>query len=451
MKPALIFAIFFLFVALLITPTSAQSSITVTKYSGNPIYNENGAKNVRWPVVQYQGGVYYLFYSHAGGATDSYLATSSDGLHFTLQGYALKRDPNGGAWDGGFIEVHTVFKYDATRWIMYYCGNPSAGYWHIGCAFSTDLITWSKYSGNPILGDSPTAADPCVIRTSAGAYLMYYANYDARSTWQIALAISNDGLSWSKYGTVLTYQGGTWYDYYVAPTGVMEVDGKILLMVIGKKSSGTNQNGLFESPNLDGTSFQEASTVPQPCIPTVSGTWESQIIAHSDFEVVNGVTYIYYIGYDGTYWQLGRATMQLGPQVTGNLKVVGCVDDVGVSCTAYYVGTSGTSDSVIVPVEGYVWSGLSLGSYTVYGTYQNISRSVTVTVAGQQTTEAKLNFATPPPVIFPTEIIVVGIGFVSSSVCSYAFLAKPQFARRLRAKLRVKRKAKLPKRRRRKR
>jgi hypothetical protein len=305
----------------LFAPVKAEEPIKVSKYALNPIYDENGANNVRWPVVAYNGSIYFLYYSHSGGPTDAYYAASTDGVNFIYQGYALNRSSTG--WDRNYIEVHTVFKYNSTHWILYYCGNVATQPWGIGCAFSTDLQSWTKYSGNPIywchLGDNGQAADPCVIRTSAGKYLMYYANYDARSTWQIALATSNDGLSWLKYGVVLTYQPGTWYDYYVAPTGVLEVDGKILLMVIGKATGGTNQNGLFESQNLDGTSFQEASTEPQPCIPTVSGTWESQIIAHSDFEVVNGIIYVYYEGYDGVNWQLGRATMQIDSTIPETL------------------------------------------------------------------------------------------------------------------------------------
>jgi sucrose-6-phosphate hydrolase SacC (GH32 family) len=419
----------------------------VTKYPSNPIYDENGAKNVRWVVVQYQAPTYYLYYSHSGGDTDGYYATSNDGLHFTYQGYSLRRDSSPGAWDGGYIEIHTVFKYDATRWIMYYCGNPTQGYWHIGCAFSTNLITWTKYSGNPILGDSPTAADPCVVKTSAGKYLMYYASYDSRSTWQIALATSNDGLSWSRYGVVLTYKPGTWYDYYVAPTGVMELNGKILLMVIGKASGGTNQNGLFESPNLDGTSFQESSTSPSPCIPTVPGTWESQIVAHSDFEIVNGVTYIYYDAYDGVNWQLGRAQFVLTPQPDkGGIHVYGKVyaGDPGtpVECSdVYYRDSSGyTSTPISIPSSGYIWSDLTPGTYSIYGTYQETTRSVTVTVVAGQTAGAELAFGSVPPrsLVFPFEIIVIGSGLALFSSGTYLFLAKPWLTKKHRFKVKKK-------------
>jgi hypothetical protein len=156
------------------------------------------------------------------------------------------------------------------------------------------------------------AADPCVIRVSTGKYLMYYGNYDNRSTWQIALATSSDGLVWRKYdySPVLTFKLGTWYSYYVAPTDVLEKNGKILLMVVGKSAeTGACEEGLFESSDLTGTVFHEMTTEPSPCIQTVSGTWESQLIEHSDFETINDITYVYYCAYDGVRWQLGRATI----------------------------------------------------------------------------------------------------------------------------------------------
>jgi hypothetical protein len=315
----------------LFVPVKAEIPTRVSKYAFNPIYDENGNRNVRWVNVQYDDGTYYLYYSHSGGPTDSYYATSTDGLNFSFQGYAIKRDSNASAWDSGYVEIHSVFKYDATHWILYYCGAPVNGWWGIGCAFSTDLKKWTKYAGNPILREEipvePTSllcgsepihgADPNVIRISNGTFLMYYANYDSRNAWQISLATSLNGLSWTNIGTVLTYNSKiSWCSYYVAPTGVFEIDNKIYLMVVGKSAETQKvQNGLFECNDWTGTSFHETFTEPSPCIPIVEHTWESNMIEHSDFETVNGVTYIYYVGSDGVNWQLGRANIQMNSSV----------------------------------------------------------------------------------------------------------------------------------------
>jgi hypothetical protein len=90
-------------------------------------------------------------------------------------------------------------------------------------------------------------------------------------------------------------------------------------MVIGKRSDGICQNGIFVSSNLNGNSFSSLNTQPYPCIPFVSGTWESNIVAHSDTEEVNGATYVWYEAYDGSRWQLGRASWgHENPPTDGN-------------------------------------------------------------------------------------------------------------------------------------
>jgi hypothetical protein len=142
---------------------------------------------------------------------------------------------------------------------------------------------------------------------------MYYATYgnSSRSLWEISLATSEDGLSWVPRGVVLRYIDSiSWCSGYVAPTGVVELEGKIILLVIGKDiSTDYCQNGLFASSDLEGVDFEPVNTEPLPCLPIVPGTWESSGIIHSDFEIVNGVAYIFYEGYDGFAYRVGRATM----------------------------------------------------------------------------------------------------------------------------------------------
>jgi hypothetical protein len=197
----------------------------------------------------------------------------------------------------------------------------------------------------------------------------------------------------------------------------------------------------------------------QPILGAGSSKWESGGPYRATFYIADGALNVWYSCYElgSVSWHTAYTKINVGfvgfTDTTlnvigvgvgaGALKVVGCSDSIGVSFTAYYVGPSGSSDSVNVPIEGYVWNDLNPGSYTVYGEYQSLSRSVTVTVVGQQTVEANLDFSTTPPPTIPAEILVVGAGLVSSSVFTYAFLVKPRFARTLRAKLRIKGKARL--------
>jgi predicted GH43/DUF377 family glycosyl hydrolase len=334
-----IFLPFLLFSIRLVIATTPE--FTVVKYEHNPIYNENGANNVRWINIVHWNETFYMLYSHSGGPTDTYYATSKDGLNFTYHGYALRRGP-GHSWDSNYIEIHTILKYNDTHWVAYYCGtSTSSGVWNIGCAFSTDLVSWVKYSGNPILKPSTEeqhVADPVVMKTSAGKYLMYYGCYNGSSTdggptpvsltaftvtWQISLATSFDGLTWSKSNVVLTGNPQIeWCKYYVAPSDATEIDGKILLLVVGDNTEDVHQGGLFMSSDLGGYNFREVITEPYPCLPIVPNTWESQIIVPYAFDTYAGTTYIYYNGYDGYRWQVGRAQFGDSLVPTSNIDLV---------------------------------------------------------------------------------------------------------------------------------
>jgi hypothetical protein len=297
-----------------------------TKYSGNPIYTENGNYSVRWVVLVNNGSTYFLFYSHAGGVTDGYYATSTDGTNFVYKGVALSRGTPNTVWDSGYIEIHTVMRYNSTHWIMYYCGCPVSGYWSIGCAFSTNLINWVKYYGNPIYtakwGDYNQAADPKVVRLFTNTYYMYYGsyiNYDVYGArWHIVKAISSDGLNFTRIGEVLSPTVGTWYNYSIAPSSaILETGlGQIELMVIGSNNgSGIrhyHQIGMFTS-NLNGVNFSPATTnPPNPCIPVVAGTWEQNMTIHSTFCPINRQMNLYYEGNNGTRFALGKASFTLG-------------------------------------------------------------------------------------------------------------------------------------------
>jgi len=156
-----------------------------TKYAGNPILTGgtegNGDVTVEVDVPSpfvYQGTV-YLFYRGRKGAPDwrtrIYYATSTDGVTFTRRGMALDVSPAGypsspigyppippstypPSFDAGWIGPGRIIQV-GRFFLMSYNGGSSqpgglgaepdpAGH---GFAFSTDLVTWSKYSANSFL------------------------------------------------------------------------------------------------------------------------------------------------------------------------------------------------------------------------------------------------------------------------------------------------------------
>lgn len=115
------------------------------------------------PCIIKEGNTYYLYYlGESQVAPDgtprlvpgSYrvgLATSQNIRGpYTKYGANPVLWGNVGDWDE-YLESPEVLRYNSTHWIMYYTGVSVSRYqWTIGAAFSTDLYTWQKYSGNPL-------------------------------------------------------------------------------------------------------------------------------------------------------------------------------------------------------------------------------------------------------------------------------------------------------------
>ena len=110
-----------------------------------------------------------------------------------------------GSWDGRTLELTSMI-YDGTNYKMYYMGGYNLfSPWAIGVATSTDGVTWTKYSGNPIIRPGPAGSWDSVMTVAArvlkdgNTYKMWYAGYDG-NTYRTGYATSADGFSWAKYG-----------------------------------------------------------------------------------------------------------------------------------------------------------------------------------------------------------------------------------------------------------
>jgi len=142
---------------------------TWTPYGGNPILSASGSgwddQRVDAPFVIEKDGTWYMFYT--GQDADSPftykigVATSNgDFAAWTKHGSnPILTVGAGGQWDDGWIGLGSIIKCN-DLYIMTYTGSDTAptgpaneaGILQCGLAFSTDLITWTKYSGNPIFG-----------------------------------------------------------------------------------------------------------------------------------------------------------------------------------------------------------------------------------------------------------------------------------------------------------
>ena len=141
------------------------------------------------------------------------LATSTNGIHWNRVGSEPVLSPGDSTdWDGLYIESPSVL-YDGKSYFMWYSGIDINYKVAIGVATSPDGITWTKYSGNPVIKsdsnyawDGLSVATPTVIKKD-NSFEMWYCGgsyYDMLDdnkldTIKIGYATSPDGLVWEKY------------------------------------------------------------------------------------------------------------------------------------------------------------------------------------------------------------------------------------------------------------
>lgn len=193
----------------------------VNQHQENESANQSQGFLLNWtrePGVRIQRGVssatilinntYVMYYT----AQDICMATSSDGLNFTLKGTVVNHGEPGSGQDMASNSAIISLRngsyrmiYEGSRWTDYY-DQKSQQMRHnqidrkFYSAFSTDGFSWRKEEGvrfqdHPI--DDPTnifTSVPDIIRLENGDLRMYYTTGDSS-----AIALSHDeGMTWTK-------------------------------------------------------------------------------------------------------------------------------------------------------------------------------------------------------------------------------------------------------------
>jgi len=106
---------------------------------------------VSGPSVMRVASEIWMYYAAAGGIG---LAKSSDGMTFTKTGAPVLASDAGAAWETSAPHAPTVAMFPDGSWHMMYAAGTS-----IGEATSSDGMTWTRVSDNPLLVPS-TPVDP---------------------------------------------------------------------------------------------------------------------------------------------------------------------------------------------------------------------------------------------------------------------------------------------------
>ncbi|MEM8495256.1 MAG: hypothetical protein AAF663_07700 [Planctomycetota bacterium] len=163
----------------------------------NPVFDQSWTEDVH--VTRHAG----KFYMVAEGRADvPHLLTSPDGIEWAEQGRLDVRRRDGTPLSPGPCGTPTLLVEGDTWYLFYERGDR--GVW---LARSTDLATWTNTQDEPVIARGPAAYDRHaialnqVIRCRGRYYGVYHANADPdwQVPWTTCLAVSDDLLTWTKY------------------------------------------------------------------------------------------------------------------------------------------------------------------------------------------------------------------------------------------------------------
>ena len=218
-------------------------------------------RGVRKPVVIQDGDGFKMWYEGLDFENVSRvgLATSPDGMSWTkyLGNPVMDRGPE--AWEV-MDEIAPFVMYHGDEYKMWYEGSDGSVR-QLGYATSPDGITWTKYADNPVLEAGPDAFDQAAAAHGTVLYegstykLWYHAIEDPGIS--IAYATSDDGINWTKEGTVLPIDSGTWEDWGIWGPSVVKEDDTYWMWYAGGALThpsigvATSSNGINWEKSLD--------------------------------------------------------------------------------------------------------------------------------------------------------------------------------------------------------
>lgn len=171
------------------------------------------------------------------GAAVIGLAYSRDLKHWALTEPVLRAE-DGAEWERGGLYKSWLMEHAGTFYLFYNAKNLTDSAWieQTGVAISTDLKTWTRHPGNPLLPVGPAgafddlfASDPCVFRLDDGRWVMFYFGNSSDGHAREGAAISDDLLHWRKCDQVLVEVGapGSVDSRHAHKPGMIARDGRL--------------------------------------------------------------------------------------------------------------------------------------------------------------------------------------------------------------------------------
>ncbi len=271
----------------------------------NPVLQSSGNYfdnyGVAQPVIMYDENKYKMWYHGDGGNAKKYVlyAESSDGKNWVKHPIPVLSPGAAGSWDSWAVQPGIVIK-ESGVYKMYFTGYANQNYqWYIGFATSTDGINWTKNS-NPVLYSGSgweyqiTAAS---IIKKGNQYFLYYNGRNSNYTEKVGLAISNDGINFTKYsGNPILINDKPWEGSGVMCPSIYQ-ENNIYKMVY-MSAQGT---GFGFATSTDGINWIKDPQNPFFIKEQTTNGWGNANIAYPNFIRVNDDFRIYYSGAANSY------------------------------------------------------------------------------------------------------------------------------------------------------
>ena len=262
---------------------------------GNTQYDNLG---VSQPIVLEEDGTYQMWYSGLSDSNKSYIfyATSTDGLRWTKYELTPVLYPgSSGSWDDLHVSNGLIIK-ENDEYKMYYVGyHDYTQTWKVGLAISTDGINWTK-DQQPVLegGTWDKFIQPTSIIKIGSTYRMYYSGSDElESNWKIGLATSTDGVSWEKFsGNPIMETTLQWEQPYLKYPSIIYENDMFKMIYQG---GGTNTNAFGIAYSQDGINWEKND---EPFFQSSMSASSPNKIAYPQLIKLEDEYRIYYSGFD---------------------------------------------------------------------------------------------------------------------------------------------------------
>jgi len=280
-------------------------------YQNNPILSPNNSaydnQGVSQAKIYFDGTKYMMWYvGLANSMAHTLYAESQDGINWSRPISSPVLSPGiAGTWDSWAVAPGPVIK-DGETYRMYYLGysNPNDQF-HIGLATSSDGKVWHKYPTPVLVGSSnwERQISPHSILKIDSVYYLYYIGRSQTTQDRIGVAFSNDGISWSKYsGNPIVIPTQSWEVSGVSWPSVIYENG-IFKMVYMKISSVTNAFGMATS--TDGKTWTKLSNNPIFRAQNTYNGWAYNDISYPGFLKTGNEYRIYYSGWNQGMYKIG--------------------------------------------------------------------------------------------------------------------------------------------------